>query len=75
MKALDLMIVMGGPKKTDKSEYAKGDKGGAAEMLAMHPLAEMSNDDLQELYSAVEAEMSSRGSEEDMDDEDMTEEA
>jgi hypothetical protein len=63
MKALDMMIVVGKPGE-GKSEYKKEDKGmeggSADEVLAMHPLDKMSNDELKKLYLAVDAEMESR---------------
>ena len=67
-KALDLMIAIGtGPKK-DKMDKEEGrsEMSAAKELLKMHPLADMSMDDLEELSDALESELSSReGDEED----------
>ena len=63
-KALDLMIVLGGPKGDkdkmgDEDDYSE--KGGLEKMLKMHPLSEMSTEDLEELADEVSSELSSRG--------------
>jgi hypothetical protein len=65
-KALDLMIAIGtGPKKKDMEE-GRSEMSEAAKLLKMHPLADMSMDDLKELSDALESELSSReGDEED----------
>jgi hypothetical protein len=71
-KALDLMIAIGtGPKKNDMKDMEEGysEKSAAEEVLKMHPLADMSMDDLKELSDALESELSSReGEEEESDD-------
>jgi hypothetical protein len=73
-KALDLMIVLGGPKggkgKMEDEGEDYSEKGGLEKMLKMHPLSEMSADDLEELSEAVSSELSSRESDEEEDDED-----
>ena len=71
-KALDLMIAIGtGPKKKDMEDKEEGysEKSAAEELLKMHPLADMSMDDLKELSDALESELSSREGDEEEDDE------
>jgi hypothetical protein len=75
-KALDLMIVLGGPKKEGDMEesYGKDSSGGELEkMLDMHPLSKLTDDECYSLAEALEKEMSNRGYDND-DDEDMDEE-
>lgn len=84
-KALELMIVLGGPKGMGKGEgYGKKkgmmgdddmmeddmmekdemmdeDSSPVDKMLKMHPLSEMSDDDLYMLYEKMEAELEARG--------------
>lgn len=72
-KALDLMIVLGGPKggkgkMDDEDDYSE--KGGLEKMLKMHPLSEMSTEDLEELADEVSSELSSRGNGEEESGED-----
>lgn len=71
-KALDLMIAIGtGPKKNDMKDMEEGysEKSEAQKLLKMHPLADMSMDDLNELSEALSSEMSSREGEEEESDE------
>lgn len=72
-KALDLMIAIGtGPKKNDMEDKSEGysEKSEAQKVLKMHPLADMSIEDLKELSDALESELSSReGGEEEEDEE------
>lgn len=71
-KALDLMIAIGtGPKKNDMKDMEEGysEKSEAQKLLKMHPLADMSMDDLNELSEALSSEMSSREGEEESDEE------
>lgn len=72
-KALDLMIVLGGPKKDGDMEesYDKDSSGGELEkMMKMHPLSKLTDDELYNLAESLEKEMSSRGyGEEDDEDE------
>lgn len=71
-KALDLMIAIGtGPKKDKMDDKSEGysEMSEAAKVLKMHPLADMSPDDLKELSKAVSSELSSREGGEDEEDE------
>lgn len=69
-KALDLMIAIGtGPKKKDDMEEGYSEKSEAQKLLKMHPLADMSMDDLKELSDALESELSSREGEEEDEEE------
>jgi len=76
-KALDLMIVLGEPKKgedMDKS-YDKDSSGGELEkMLEMHPLSKLTDDECYDLAEALEKEMSNRGYSNDEDEEYMDDE-
>jgi hypothetical protein len=75
-KALDLMIVLGGPKKDGDMEesYDKDSSGGELEkMLEMHPLSKFTDEELYKLAESLDEEMSSRGYGED-DEEEFEEE-
>ena len=77
-KALDLMIVLGEPKKgedMDKSEDMDSSGGELEKMLEMHPLSKLTDDECYDLAEALEKEMSNRGyGDDDEEDEDMDDE-
>ena len=70
-KALDLMIVLGGPSKPEKGEMMADEKSSEGteleKMLEMHPLSALSVEELNELSEAVSSELAGR--DEDTEDE------